>query len=201
MIRRVFSSSANHRKKKHAIDKTIAVAPQHLFNVVIDVDAYQSFVPFCKQSDILRRSNCGTLFDASLTIGVSDMPPFNALEEKYVSRVKHIQRQDSDGNHEWIVEAKSIKSNLFHGLSSSWRLSKGESSSNSTVGDSRDTKNDTGIEDIDDPFTRVIFEVEMIVTDPLIGATLNQTLESVALQQVEAFERRCKEIPFVLPIT
>jgi len=107
-----------------------------------------------------------------------------------------MRRQTSDGTPEWIVEAKSIKSNLFHGLSSSWRLSEGESSNTRT---SLTDPVDKTIENIvgnGQSLTNVEFQVEMSVTDPLMAAALDQVLESVALQQVAAFEQRCRDIPF-----
>jgi coenzyme Q-binding protein COQ10 len=196
MIPRIFSSNSNPVLKRHIVNKVVAIAPQHLFDVVTDVDSYKHFLPFCKSSQILRSSDCGTFFDASLKIGVSDLPPLNSIEEEYVSRVKHMRRQTSDGTPEWIVEAKSIKSNLFHGLSSSWRLSEGESSNTRT---SLTDPVDKTIENIvgnGQSLTNVEFQVEMSVTDPLMAAALDQVLESVALQQVAAFEQRCRDIPF-----
>lgn len=44
--------------------------------------------------------------------------------------------------------------------------------------------------------TKVKFEVEMSVADPIISVAVERILENVAIQQIEAFERRCREIPF-----
>jgi len=46
-------------------------------------------------------------------------------------------------------------------------------------------------------WTNVEFQVEISVADPIIVAALDRVLESVAIQQVAAFEKRCSEIPYV----
>jgi hypothetical protein len=56
-----------------------------------------------------------------------------------------------------------------------------------------ETKKNGGVDTI--LYTKVQFEVEMSVIDPLISTALDQVLESVALQQMEAFEKRCKLVP------
>ena len=190
MIRKIFSASANPVRHRHVVNKIVATTPQHLYNIVIDVDSYKHFLPFCKSSQILRKSDCGTLFDASLTIGVSNLPPLNAIEEEYVSRVRHIQQVSPNGKDEWIIEANSIRSNLFHGLSSSWQITSLDK--DAFVGD-RPTSlgGEHGKQ-----MTKVKFEVEMSVADPIISVALKKILESVAIQQMEAFEKRCKEIPY-----
>jgi coenzyme Q-binding protein COQ10 len=200
MIPRILNPNSKPSLKKHVVNKLVEIAPQHLFSVVTDVNSYKYFLPFCKASQILRRSDCGTMFDASLKIGVSDMPPLNSIEEEYVSRVKYFQQLSSSGKREWIVEAKSIKSNLFQGLNSSWKLSDVtamQSPHHGNVTNSFDT-NGTVEDKLTEaaPLTNVKFEVEMSVTDPIIAVALDQVLESVALQQIEAFEKRCRDIPF-----
>ena len=184
MIKSFFDAAGkNIMKKSHTVNKIVHTAPRHLLSIVTDVDSYEKFLPFCKSSNILRRSDCRMMFDASLRIGVSDLPPLNAIEEEYVSRVKHYQQVSSDGKKKWIVEAKSIKSNLFHELSSSWKLSEVPS-----------LRDDTRIRNAT---THVEFMVEMSVTDPIIATALDQVLENVALQQIAAFERRCVDVPYV----
>lgn len=59
---------------------------------------------------MLRRSDCGAFFDATLTVG---LPPL--FVESYVSRVQ--VKPES-----LIVSTQSIKSKLFESLSSQWKL-------------------------------------------------------------------------------
>lgn len=139
------------------------------------------------------------MFDASLKIGISDIPPLNALEEEYISRVRHVQQVSPlGGRNEWIVEAKSIKSNLFHGLSSCWKLTQInkediEMKRSYPLSHPKDNPKRDGA--VNTYTTKVEFEVEISVLDPFISTALDQVLEGVALQQIEAFEKRCKLVP------
>jgi len=195
---------------RHVIKRVLPTQPQHLYDVITDVDSYAQFVPQCKSSRILRRSECGTIFDASLCVTMTDTPPFNWIEEEYVSRVRMkgpskintnsnyvtgSQHPDADGV-EWIVEAKSIKSRLFHGLTSRWRLTESaltrKSVSNRTTLQLGDNKMMDSAEDYS--HTNVEFEIEMKVQDPIIVTVLDEVLVHVAETQVDAFEKRCIEI-------
>mmetsp|Transcript_8685 Transcript_8685/g.16387 ORF Transcript_8685/g.16387 Transcript_8685/m.16387 type:complete len:448 (+) Transcript_8685:196-1539(+) len=105
---------------------------------------------------------------------------------------------------EWIVEAKSIKSNLFHGLSSCWKFTQWDCTRREDLEknscyplsiSSRENGTEKHTSAGVDIYTKVEFEVEISVIDPFISTALNQVLESVALKQMEAFENRCKVIP------
>ena len=187
-IPKIFPSSKNPLTKRHTVRRILATPPQHLYNIIIDVDAYRNFLPFCKSSQIIRRSKCGTMFDASMQIGFGAN---NMFQEEYISRVvTQMQKMyEMDPNStQWSVSAKSIKSTLFHSLNSSWKLTQVQSKG---LGEN---KNETGtvFEGIK---TNVEFEVEINVSNPLISAALDTSLKEVAKQQVAAFEKRCFEIP------
>lgn len=136
------------------------------------------------------------------------------LEERYVSRVRTrspIPEDDDDDDDEidganvggsrtttmrrrrrdhdtWTVEAKSIRSKSFDSLRSRWELSFAKDGR-----DYRDCDNDNDVVDVS---CDVDFEVEMRVTDPIVSLVLDGVLGVVAKGQVEAFERRCREVPF-----
>jgi coenzyme Q-binding protein COQ10 len=92
-------------------------------------------------------------------------PPL--FSEEYISRVTVIPEQ-------LTIEAKSIESQRFDSLRSRWKLREVEA---------------------DESLCHVDFEVEMTVSDPFIIAVLDQVLREVAGRQVEAFEKRCHELP------
>jgi ribosome-associated toxin RatA of RatAB toxin-antitoxin module len=94
------------------------------------------------------------------------LPPL--FEETYVSQV--LVKPEV-----YTIEAKSIESKLFDSLRSRWKLF------DHTEGDRVACKID--------------FEVEMTVRDPVIVATLDNVLQQVAQKQVDAFEKRCQELP------
>ena len=143
---------------------------------------WYSFLPLCLYSQIIK-STAKTLpdgrhyFEATLTVG---LPPI--LRETYVSAV-YVHPQL------FTVETVSLHSQKFDSLKSFWQLSPVPSTGN-PVGHHPD---------LTVPQTGVHFTVEMTVSDPLIAGTLDQVLESVANQQVQAFAQRCQQLPYIQP--
>lgn len=164
MILKSFFS--NPVTKRHVERKVLNTHPLHLFRIIQDVDKYDTFLPLCQYSKIIRRSPDGRSFDGKLKIG---SPPL--FSEEYVSRVTVIPE-------ELIIETHSIESKRFDSLKSRWKLQEIDGG-----GD------DGGFQcDVD-------FEVEMTVSDPVIVSILDRVLEQVATRQVTAFEKRCHELP------
>ena len=196
-------SSAATTTHRHAHQAILhRVHPRHLYGIINDVDSYRDFLPLCSESRVLRTSDCGTMYDAVLAVGLPGLSQAagTVLEERYVSRVRATVPPDSGKRPTWTVEAKSVRSNLFDSLRSRWELSlvddiyrginvvshgatKGDDGGRDRTGGSRSS-------------CRVNFEVEIGVSSPLISFTLDQVLKEVARRQVEAFERRCRELPF-----
>ena len=124
------------------------------------------------------------MYDAVLCVGLplGSSGLGKLIEERYISRVRIIPSDGgntNDHNQPWIVEAKSIQSNLFDSLKSRWRLSLAETSKSA------------------DASCSVNFDVEIKVSNPLISFTLDKVLKDVAKKQVDAFEKRCRYVPFV----
>jgi coenzyme Q-binding protein COQ10 len=94
------------------------------------------------------------------------IPPL--FVEEYVSRVEVIPER-------LMIEATSIESKLFDSLKSRW-----------TVGE---------VELSNEVCCNVEFEVELTVSDPIIVRALDKVLQTVAGRQVEAFEKRCHQVP------
>ena len=90
--------------------------------------------------------------------------------EEYVSRVQVIPEN-------LTIQTTSIESKLFDSLKSQWTLREVELPSKNEVG------------------CYVDFEVEITVSDPLTVQALDQVLRQVAGRQVEAFEKRCRDLP------
>ena len=163
------------------------IHPQHLYNIVNSVDSYKEFLPYCHESKILQTAPCRTMMDAVLRVGLPGLSlsagSNSLLEERYISRVRMIPA--SELTPLWTVEAKSIQSNLFDSLKSRWQLS--------LIGDDANVNNEQKQKG---PSCNVNFEVEIQVPNPLISFTLDKVLKDVAKAQVEAFEKRCRAIPF-----
>ena len=186
---------------RHAHRSTLReVHPRQLYEIINDVDRYHQFLPYCHESRVLRvaeatqldgdmAAECGTMYDAILGVGL----PLD-LTERYISRVRALPPSADDvAPPMWTVEAKSIRSRLFDSLKSRWQLTHAHAHKNA-----QDTRHldENGADDaIGHVACRVDFEVEIRVSNPLISLTLDQVLRNVAREQVEAFERRCHEIP------
>jgi ribosome-associated toxin RatA of RatAB toxin-antitoxin module len=142
------------------------------------------------------------MMDAVLRVGFplgSSSALGTVLEERYVSRVRMIppNRGGKDSDEQvWIVEAKSIQSNLFVSLKSRWRLSLVSHHLCNTF--SIDDAGNSKVSEHSPHHTscNVKFDIEIQVSNPLISFTLDTVLKDVARKQVDAFERRCRDEPF-----
>ena len=63
--------------------KVLPFSDEQLYNIIINVELYPEFLPWCKQSEISNKIDENN-FDAKLTIG------YKALDECYTSRVKGV---------------------------------------------------------------------------------------------------------------
>ena len=81
---------------------------KQLYNIIIEVDLYPEFLPWCKSSKVLNRVDDNN-FDAILTVG------YKALDENYTSRVKGIYLKK--------ISSKAI-SGPFKYLDSLWTFKK-----------------------------------------------------------------------------
>ncbi|KAL3810705.1 hypothetical protein ACHAXA_009987 [Cyclostephanos tholiformis] len=175
---------------RHAHRATLrGVHPLHLYRIINDVDEYSNFLPYCRESRVLRSSDCGTMYDAILRVGLPTMTGISlpggvavagvvgsllpSLEERYVSRVRtgSPPPEDDDDDASWTVEAKSIRSNSFDSLRSRWELTFAR---RGVVGG----RGEDGHDDDDDVDVScdVDFEVEIRVADPLISLVLDGVL-------------------------
>ncbi|EED86745.1 hypothetical protein THAPSDRAFT_269976 [Thalassiosira pseudonana CCMP1335] len=165
--RPISTLSTTHRHTHQSILPNIH--PQHFYQIINNVNEYRNFLPYCQESKILQVSQCGSMMDAVLTVGLPGLSVGAAsslLEERYVSRVRMLQPKMIGGN---VVEKEGC-----------WNSSYSLPSS---------TTNNTHS-------CNVRFEVEIQVSNPLISFTLDRVLNDVARKQVEAFEKRCRNVSF-----
>ena len=160
------------------------IHPKHLYQIINNVDEYQNFLPYCKESKILQVSSCKTMMDAVLRVGLpfGSSKSLASMEERYVSRVRMIPPSPDEAmtnkQQVWIVEAKSIQSKLFDSLKSRWRLSL------------------ASCEQPTDVSCNVSFDVEITISNPVISFALDKVLKDVADTQVQAFEKRCRNVSY-----
>ena len=77
---------------------------KQLYEIVIDVESYPEFLPWCLSSRIVKKIDDNN-FDAELTVG------YKAIDEKYISRIQ--------AEYEKKIISKAI-SGPFKFLDSSW---------------------------------------------------------------------------------
>ena len=75
------------------------------FDVVLDVDSYHEFVPFCSASRVTRVLGPGQI-EADLTIG------FRIFTEAYTSRIDYVRPSS--------IRIQSVQSSVFGHLISKW---------------------------------------------------------------------------------
>ena len=79
---------------------------KQLYEIVIDVESYPEFLPWCLSSRIVKKLDDSN-FDAELKVG------YKAIDEKYISRIK--------AEYEKKIISKAI-SGPFKSLDSSWHF-------------------------------------------------------------------------------
>ena len=88
--------------------KILPYTSKQLYNIVIDVEKYPDFLPWCRGSKVINKIDSNN-FDAQLKVG------YKALDEEYISRVTG----------EYLKKISSIAvSGPFKFLESTWQFSK-----------------------------------------------------------------------------
>ena len=89
---------------KYSNSIILPYSARQLYDIVIDVETYPEFLPWCLSSRIVKKTNDDN-FDAELTVG------YKAIDEKYISRIQ--------AEYEKKIISKAI-SGPFKFLDSSW---------------------------------------------------------------------------------
>mmetsp|Transcript_19556 Transcript_19556/g.34389 ORF Transcript_19556/g.34389 Transcript_19556/m.34389 type:complete len:244 (-) Transcript_19556:29-760(-) len=182
----LFSSSPV--TKSHGESRILRTHPLHLFRIIQDVDQYQHFLPLCTYSKVLRVLQGGRQFEAKLIVG-------KVWKEEYTSRVTVLPEQ-------LRIETTSTdcRHGMFDFLKSSWQLRRvclGEAGHGDDYGDGNAQDEALHLKHIG---CHIDFQVEMTVSDPVVVAILDKLLMQVAGHQVEAFEKRCQQLPLPLEL-
>ena len=107
----------NHRllttAKTYKERRLVAFSKEDLYSCVADVSSYSQFVPWCKESKVIRSHTSG--IEAELVVG------FGIVNEKYLSTVELIENKS--------VVAVATNTNILEHLRTEWKFSDSSSGS------------------------------------------------------------------------
>lgn len=155
--------------RSHWEKRLVRFTPRQLYSVVIDVERYHEFVPWCRTSRIMSETtkNHSTLhspqegiqqvFQGELTVG------FQLLNESYVSQVTGIPFRS--------VNVQAVKSNLFDHLVNRWEFTSGPEPNSSWLQ----------------------FWVDFQFRNPAYQGVANLFFDQVVKKMVQGFEDQCRK--------
>ena len=182
-------SRGSDGRQRYAARKIVrGMTREALCDVVVDVDSYASFVPFCASAavtpretwEVARERDATTrgeeYFEADLEIG------FKVFSERYTSAVTCARPER--------VTARSVSSGLFKSMTTTWRFQ-----------NLSDAASEEGEEEEDDGLglpasdgVVVDFEIDFEVNDPVHAAAVSVVFKDVASAQISAFEKRVRSL-------
>lgn len=192
--RRTFLSnllpSDNNKPLTINVTRTLPYPRAALYDLIVDVDSYSTFLPFCSHSRVTAWSapdptTNGTRWptEGELTVG------YGPVVQSYTSRIVCVPGKSVEalsGNEEHAVAAKDGGKNPFKQLVTKWtvedapapRVVVGDESGES--GENRD-------------WTRVDLDMRLRLEDPFLQMMLAKVAGETAEKMIEAFEKRVRE--------
>lgn len=177
--RRTFLDSVFQANKPLTINvsRTLPYSREKLYDLIVDVDAYSSFLPYCQHSRVTAWSkqpdaadgNAGRAWptEGELTVG------FGPITQSYTSRIVCVPGRS--------IEALSGKQegapagSPFESLVTKW-----------TVQDAIVKRIGT--------WSTVDLDLTMRLADPLVQMMLSKVVDETATKMVDAFEQRAREL-------
>ena len=180
------NANASSRRRYSARKIVRGITREALCDVVADVDAYASFVPFCAGARRTPRETWGAAraadaatrgeeyFEADLEIG------FKVFNERYTSAVTCARPER--------VTARSVSSGLFKSMTTTWTFQ----TLADAGADSEEEDDGLGLPASDGVV--VDFEIDFEVNDPVHAAAVSVVFKDVAAAQISAFEKRVRSL-------
>lgn len=191
------SAQGTSRPLVISVTRTLPHARHGLYGLIVDVDSYQHFLPYCQHSRVTSWTPPSAEaewrgrrwpVEAELTVG------FGPLTQSYTSRIRcepgySVEalsgKEDSDPE---VVDTarKDGKSNPFRSLATKWTLEDAD-------GAPRDYKLTAGVPR-GPQWTKVGLDIRMRIADPFIQATASMVADETAAKMIDAFEKRAREL-------
>ncbi|KAJ0117035.1 cyclase dehydrase family protein [Diaporthe amygdali] len=182
--RRTFLDSVFQANKPLTINvsRTLPYPRAKLYDLIVDVDAYSSFLPYCQHSRVTAWSSPdagagGRAWptEGELTVG------FGPITQSYTSRIVCVPGRSIEalsGKQEASVAQKdgaAGRSNPFESLVTKW-----------TVQDAIVKRIGT--------WSTVDLDLSMRLTDPLVQMMLSGVVDETATKMIDAFEERARAL-------
>lgn len=178
--RRTFLQDLLPSNKPLAINvtRTLPYPRSKLYDLIVDVDSYSGFLPYCQHSQVTAWSSPdpdtqppGRKWptEGELTIG------FGPITQSYTSRIVCVPGRSVEalsGKDETAAQKRDGDRNPFKSLVTKWTV--------------EDAARGDG--------TKVDLDLSMQLVDPLVQIMLGKVAEESATKMIEAFERRAREL-------
>lgn len=191
----LLSSADNSKPLTINVTRTLPYPRARLYDLIVDVDAYSDFLPYCQHSRVTAWSppqeeqeggRRRWPVEGELTIG------FGPVTQSYTSRIVCVpgrsvealsgrdldagtqQQQQEGGN-----GGRTDKNNPFRRLVTRW-----------TVEDAPARIGGSG----EQPWTKVDLDLSMRLEDPLVQVVMSKVADESATKMIEAFEQRARAL-------
>lgn len=161
------------------VTRTLPYPRPALYDLIVDVDSYSRFLPYCQHSLVTAWSTSDSSssqqqpprrwpIEGELTIG------FGPITQSYTSRIVCVPGRSVEahsGQDEPVSKKDGEGKNPFRKLVTKWT-----------------------VEDAPIGGTRVDLDLSMKLEDPLVQVVLSKVADETATKMIEAFERRAREL-------
>ncbi|ROW02781.1 hypothetical protein VSDG_01788 [Cytospora chrysosperma] len=163
------------------VTRTLPYPRSKLYDLIVDVDSYSSFLPYCQHSLVTAWSNPepsspppGRRWptEGELTIG------FGPITQSYTSRIVCVPGRSVEalsGRDESSIKKRDGDRNPFKSLVTKW-----------TVADE--------VVKREGDWTKVDLDLSMLFADPMVQMMLGKMADDMATKMIEAFEQRAREL-------
>lgn len=187
-LRRTFFDGLLRSDKPLAINvtRTIPYPRAKLYNLIVDVDSYSQFLPFCHHSRVTAWSapdakNQRWPTEGELTVG------YGPITQSYTSRIVCVPGRSVEalsGTDEPTVAKKDGGKNPFKQLITRWTVEEASAPPPAAR---------TGGGEDGQEWTKVDLDMTMRLEDPFLQMMLSKVTDETATKMIEAFEKRVRD--------
>lgn len=166
------------------VTRTLPYPRAKLYDLIVDVDSYSRFLPFCHHSHVTAwtapdpATGARWPTEGELTVG------YGPVTQSYTSRIVCVPGRSVEAlsGHEEPVAARDGGRNPFKQLVTKW-----------TVEDAPAPPRGPGGAEEGREWTRVDLDMRMRLEDPFLQMVLSKVAGETADKMIEAFEKRVRE--------